>query len=116
MCPNCCWCVVTPSAMVHTFLISGQPSSSYDELALMQQSYVMWWVMSVAGSRVMGVAGNRVLFLVLEGLTDDLLDRIATPALDAVASAGHRLKLKPEFPAETLPTLQVREHVRNLYS
>ena len=64
----------------------------------------------------MGVAGNRVLFLVLEGLTDDLLDRIATPALDAVASAGHRLKLKPEFPAETLPTLQVREHVRNLYS
>ena len=49
---------------------------------------------------------GRVVFLVLEGLTDSLMTRIPTPALDKVIAAGALFPLKPEFPAETLPTLQ----------
>ena len=50
--------------------------------------------------------GGKVVFLVLEGLTPTLLERVPTPALDAVAGRGAEFRLKPEFPAESLPTLQ----------
>eukprot|EP00090_Calanus_glacialis_P045876 TRINITY_DN8762_c0_g1_i2.p1 TRINITY_DN8762_c0_g1~~TRINITY_DN8762_c0_g1_i2.p1 ORF type:complete len:580 (+),score=132.33 TRINITY_DN8762_c0_g1_i2:291-2030(+) len=49
--------------------------------------------------------GNKVLFLVVEGLTESLIGRIATPAIDALIAKGAIAGLKPEFPAETLPTL-----------
>ena len=52
------------------------------------------------------IEGNRVLFLVLEGLTENLLGRVETPSLDALISKGAIAGLKPEFPSETLPTLQ----------
>eukprot|EP00092_Neocalanus_flemingeri_P014747 GFUD01015914.1.p1 GENE.GFUD01015914.1~~GFUD01015914.1.p1 ORF type:complete len:583 (-),score=126.96 GFUD01015914.1:125-1873(-) len=52
------------------------------------------------------VDGNKVLFLVVEGLTEALIGRIATPALDALIAKGTIAGLKPEFPSETLPTLQ----------
>jgi len=51
------------------------------------------------------MAGNKVLFLVLEGLTEALIGRVATPAIDALIAKGAIAGLKPEFPSETLPTL-----------
>ena len=48
----------------------------------------------------------KVVFLVLEGLTENLMEHIPTPALDGVASNGVVFPLKPEFPAESLPTFQ----------
>ena len=47
-----------------------------------------------------------VLVLVVEGLTDGLLSRVATPALDSLIATGVMFNLEPEFPAETLPTIQ----------
>lgn len=47
-----------------------------------------------------------VLVLVVEGLTDGLLSRVATPAIDSLIATGVMLNLEPEFPAETLPTIQ----------
>jgi len=52
------------------------------------------------------IEGNKVLFLVVEGLTESLLGRVATPSLDALIAKGAIAGLKPEFPSETLPTLQ----------
>ena len=52
------------------------------------------------------IEGNKVLFLVVEGITESLIGRIATPALDALIAKGSIAGLKPEFPSETLPTLQ----------
>ena len=49
---------------------------------------------------------TRVLLLVLEGLTETLLRRISTPALDSIFETGAGFRMKPEFPAESLPTLQ----------
>jgi len=51
------------------------------------------------------MATNKVLFLVLEGLTEALIGRVATPAIDALIAKGAIAGLKPEFPSETLPTL-----------
>jgi len=51
------------------------------------------------------MTGNKVLFLVLEGLTEALIGRVATPAIDALIAKGAIAGLKPEFPSETLPTL-----------
>jgi len=62
-------------------------------------------VLTVVLCLVQAVWG-RVVFLVLEGLTDSLMTRIPTPALDKVIAAGALFPLRPEFPAETLPTLQ----------
>jgi len=53
-----------------------------------------------------GIRTNKVLFLVVEGLTENLIGRIATPAIDALVAKGAIASLKPEFPSETLPTLQ----------
>ena len=52
------------------------------------------------------VLSSRVLLLVLEGLTENLLRRISTPVLDTIFDNGAGFRLKPEFPAESLPTLQ----------
>jgi len=52
-----------------------------------------------------GVSCNKVLFLVVEGLTEALIGRIATPAIDALIAKGAIAGLKPEFPSETFPTL-----------
>ena len=49
--------------------------------------------------------GDKVLFLVVEGVTESLIGRVATPAIDALIAKGAIAGLKPEFPAETLPTL-----------
>ena len=50
-------------------------------------------------------SGAKVVLLVTEGLTESLLSRVPTPAIDALISQGTLASLKPEFPAETLPTL-----------
>lgn len=47
-----------------------------------------------------------MLVVVVEGLTDSLLSRVATPALDSLIATGVMFNLEPEFPAETLPTIQ----------
>ena len=51
------------------------------------------------------ITGAKVILLVTEGLTESLISRVPTPALDALISQGTVASLKPEFPAETLPTL-----------
>jgi len=51
------------------------------------------------------INAGKVILVVTEGLTEDLLSHVATPALDALAAKGNFASLKPEFPAETLPTL-----------
>ena len=50
-------------------------------------------------------SGGRVILVVTEGLTETLLNRVPTPAIDALMSQGTIASLKPEFPSETLPTL-----------
>ena len=49
--------------------------------------------------------GAKVILMVTEGLTETLISRVPTPAIDALISQGTVASLKPEFPAETLPTL-----------
>jgi len=51
------------------------------------------------------IEGSKVIFMVVEGLTESLIGRIATPAIDALIAKGAIAGLKPEFPSETLPTL-----------
>ena len=51
------------------------------------------------------VYGGRVILIVTEGMTESLLSRVPTPAIDALMSQGTVASLKPEFPSETLPTL-----------
>ena len=51
------------------------------------------------------IEGSKVIFMVVEGLTESLIGRIATPAIDALITKGAIAGLKPEFPSETLPTL-----------
>ena len=51
------------------------------------------------------ISGAKVILLVTEGLTESLISRVPTPAIDALISQGTLASLKPEFPAETLPTL-----------
>lgn len=55
---------------------------------------------------VVEAGAQQALLLVLEGITQDLLDRVPTPALDRLIATGQLARLRPEFPAETLPTLQ----------
>ena len=50
-------------------------------------------------------SGTKVILVVTEGLTESLISRVPTPAIDALMSQGTMASLKPEFPAETLPTL-----------
>ena len=50
-------------------------------------------------------SGTKVILVVTEGLTESLISRVPTPAIDALMSQGTLANLKPEFPAETLPTL-----------
>ena len=50
-------------------------------------------------------SGGRVILIVTEGLTESLISRVPTPAIDALMSQGTIASLKPEFPSETLPTL-----------
>ena len=52
-----------------------------------------------------GVAGGQVLVIVMEGVTESLLSHVPTPAMDALASQGVIVSLKPEFPASLLPSL-----------
>ena len=49
--------------------------------------------------------GAKVILMVTEGLTETLISRVPTPAIDALIRQGTVASLKPEFPAETLPTL-----------
>ena len=51
------------------------------------------------------ISGAKVILLVTEGLTESLISRVPSPAIDALISQGTVASLKPEFPAETLPTL-----------
>ena len=51
------------------------------------------------------VAGGQVLVIVMEGVTESLLSHVPTPAMDALASQGVMVSLKPEFPASLLPSL-----------
>ena len=51
------------------------------------------------------ISGGKVILVVTEGLTESLISRVPTPAIDALMSQGTMASLKPEFPAETLPTL-----------
>ena len=53
---------------------------------------------------------GRVVLLVLEGMTERLMSAIPTPALDAVLATGAFFPLQPEFPADTLPTLQEQRY------
>ena len=63
---------------------------------------LMLFVVSLLTS---GVAGGRVLVIVMEGVTESLLSHVPTPAMDALASQGVLVSLKPEFPASLLPSL-----------
>ena len=51
------------------------------------------------------VAGGQVLVIVMEGVTESLLSHVPTPAMDALASQGVMVSLKPEFPSSLLPSL-----------
>lgn len=63
---------------------------------------LMLFVVSLLTS---GVAGGQVLVIVMEGVTESLLSHVPTPAIDALASQGVLVSLKPEFPASLLPSL-----------
>ena len=63
---------------------------------------LMLFVVSLLTS---GVAGGQVLVIVMEGVTESLLSHVPTPAMDALASQGVLVGLKPEFPASLLPSL-----------
>ena len=51
------------------------------------------------------VVGGQVLLIVMEGVTESLLSHVPTPAMDALASEGVLVSLKPEFPSSLLPSL-----------
>ena len=52
------------------------------------------------------VHSSKVILIVTEGLTENLLNNVATPAIDSLVTKGTVASLRPEFPAELLPTLQ----------
>jgi len=52
------------------------------------------------------VIGSKVILLVTEGLTESLLSKVATPAIDALVTQGAVAGFKPEFPSSLLPSLQ----------
>ena len=63
---------------------------------------LMLFVVSLLTS---SVTGGQVLVIVMEGVTESLLSHVPTPAMDALASQGVIVSLKPEFPASLLPSL-----------
>ena len=52
------------------------------------------------------VLGGKVILIVTEGLTETLLSKVATPAIDALVTQGAVAGFKPEFPSNLLPSLQ----------
>ena len=52
------------------------------------------------------VIGSKVILIVTEGLTESLLSKVATPAIDALVTQGAVAGFKPEFPSNLLPSLQ----------
>ena len=65
----------------------------------------MLLMMAAVSLLASSVAGGQVLMIVMEGVTESLLSHVPTPAIDALASEGVLVSLKPEFPSSLLPSL-----------